>query len=454
MRGRPKLTVFLKPAVAVAGDELLAEVVLVSRSETPVESITLTFTGDEWIGGGKSWDRRTIVAQRAAFGERTLEKGEQRVSARFVIPPDAPPTHAGRTVHVGYELDVHVSIPWWPDRRERYVVPVTRRALDSSSAPPKVFTNRKSGPADLHLEATVDTVTIEQGGAIAGAVSFANVSGKRIKSVDLVFQAREGIYWGDRQYWNDGATYVSTILERAPREGESATFRVRFPDQGTASFGTKRAQLAWSVAIVARVSFGDDVTLEIPITVVPASRKGSAQARRRAVLPPVGRERRALLFRAVGDRLGLELDAEAEELRGDVGAASLVIRLDQREDEGLFAIAELAWPGLGMDLSVRERKWTDAFGDVVDLGDERFAKRVHVVATDAERARRMFDDELRSSLLGLAMVELEDDGAILGRPVSVLSTESMLEDVLPLHAAAESLGAAVARVAATATAYR
>lgn len=448
------MTVFLEPAVAVAGGELLAKVVLVSKSETPVDSISLTLTGDEWIGGGKSWDRRTIVGQRAAFGERTLEKGEQRVSAKFVIPPDAPPTHAGRSVHVAYELDVHVSIPWWPDRRERYVVPVTRRALEAPSAPPKVFTNRKSGPADLHLEATVDSVTIEQGGAIAGAVSFANVAGKRIKSVDLVFQAREGIFWNGQQYWTEGATYVSNILERAPRDEESAQFRVRFPDTATASFGTRRAQLAWSVAIVARVSFGDDVTVEIPITVVPANRKGAAQARRRTVLPPVGRERRALLFRAVGERLGLELDAEAEELRGDVGAASLVIRLDQREDEGLFAIAELGWPGLGMELSVRERKWTDAFGEMVDLGDERFQKRVHVLANDAERTRRMFDDELRAALLGLALVELEDDGAILGRPVSVLSTESMLADVLPLHAAAESLGAAVARVAATATAYR
>jgi len=449
MRSRPKMSVYLEPAVAVAGTELTVKVVLDSKSETPVDSITMTLNGDEWVGGGDSWSKVRVVGLRAQFGERTLERGEHRLSARFAIPPEAPPSHRGRAIVVGYQLDVHVSIPWWPDRREIYVVPITRPGLPSAPSPPKVFTNRKAKGTDLHLEATVDEVTIEQGGVIAGAVSFANVAGKRVKSVDLVFQAREGI-----GTWIDGATYVSTILDRAPKEGESTTFRVRFPEDATASFVTARARLAWSVAIVARVSFGDDATIEVPITVLPKDRRGSGQARRRALLPPVGRERRALLFRAVGERLGLEVDAEAEELRGDVGAASIVIRLEHRDDAGLLAIAELGWPPLGMELAVRERRWTDAFGDAVELQDEAFEKRVHVRANDVERARRMFDQELRAALLGLTALELDDDGAQLGRAVSVASVEAMLEDILPLQTAAERVGAAVARVASTAMAYR
>lgn len=284
-------------------------------------------------------------------------------------------------------------------------------------------------------------------------VSFANVAARRIKSVELVFHAREGFRWDSQVYWVDGATWVSPILERAPREGESVSFRVKFPEDATISFDTPSAHLNWTVAVAARVSFGEDLEIEVPLTVTSKSKRGTAEARRRTVLPPVGRERRALLFRAVGEKLGLEVDAEAEEMKGVVGAASLVLRLEQRDDKGLFAVAELAWPALGMNVSLRERRWTDAFGDVIEL-DKAFDARVHVSGQDPERVRRMFDEELRVALLTLASLELDDDGALLGRPVSVLSTESMLEDVAPLYAAAERLGEAVARVATTATAYR
>lgn len=454
MRGRPKISLFLRPAVAVAGGEVTADLVLVSKSETPVDSITLTLRGEEWVGTAGHWDQRSIVLLRAAFGERTLERGEQRVSAKFTLPVDAPPTHRGPTVFVRYELDVHVSIPWWPDRRELYVLPVVQRPLPSAAEPPKVFTNEKASPSDLHVEATFDSMTLEQGGAVGGVVSFANVAGKRIKSVELVFQAREGVVTPGGIQWVDGATYVSKILDRAPKEGESAPFRVRCPEDATASFATRRTRLVWMVSIVTRVSFGSDVSIVVPFTLLPANRRGSGEARRRTVLPPVGRERRALLFRAVGERLGLELDAEAEELRGDASAATLVLRLEQREDQGLYAVAELSWPALGLDLAVRERRWTDAFDDGVGLDDEPFAKRVHVRANDVERARRMFDEVLRASLLDTPSIELDDEGALLGRPVRILSTETMLEDVLPLFAAAEAVGAAVARVATTAMAYR
>lgn len=454
MRGRPKIALYLRPATAVADGEVTAELVLNSKGETPVDFISLTLRGEEWIRGEAGWDKRAVVAQQAKFPARTLEPGEQRVAARFVLPPDAPPTHRGTAIYVRYELDAHVSIPWWPDRRELYVLPVVRRALPSLAEPPKVFTNARSSPADLHLEATLDRLSIEAGGVVAGVVSFANVAGKRLDSVELVFRAREGVTTSRGTYWIDGASLVSSILDRPPREGESAAFRVRLPADATATFANARARLAWSVAVVVHVSFGEDVRLEVPITVTPAHQQGAGLARRQSVLPPVGRERRALLFRAVGQRLGLEVDPEGEELRGAVGAATLLLRLEQREDEGLMAVAELSWPALALDLAVRERRWSDAFGDGVELGDPAFEKRVHVRASDVERARRLFDEALRAAMLDLPSLELHDEGALLGRPVRVQSTEAMLEDVLPLFAAAEALGAAVARVAPTTTAYR
>ncbi|MBI2394111.1 MAG: hypothetical protein HYV09_31355 [Deltaproteobacteria bacterium] len=452
MRRRPKLQVFLKPATAVAGSEVLAELVLTSKAETPVDAITLTLRGQEHVTVGEGWVSASIVAQRAAFGPRTLERGEHRVSARFVIPDDAPPTHRGRLVMVDYELEVHVDIPWWPDRRERYLVAVTRRPLPlAAPSPPTVFTNRKSAPNELHLEATIDDTRIEQGGVITGAVSFANVARKRVRSVDLVFQPREAVTSGDAPpVWLDGAALVSTILDRAPSEGETVPFRVKLPEDAAPTFSSRRARVTWSFSIVARVAFADDVTIALPILVSPAARRGAGAARRRTVLPPIGRERRALLVQAAAERLGLEVDAVHEELRGDAGLASLTIRLERREQSGLLAVAELSWPALGMSLAVRERRWTDAFGGAIDLDDAAFHQRVHVVAADADRARRMLDESLRAALVALTEIEIDDEGAVLAGPVSVTSSESMTGDLRPLVDAAQLLGSAVARVSVSA----
>ena len=447
MRRRPSLKVFLKPAIAIAGDEVLAEVLLTSKSVTPVDGLTLTLRGKEIIGDGKYVHyRREIVAQRAAFGPFTLEKGEHRRASRFPIPFDATPSYAGRTIFVEYELDVHVAIPWWLDRRERFIIPVTRRGVDTPSAPARVFCNRTGRGSELYIEATVDDQRVEQDGAISGAISFANVSQVRIKRVELQFHARETVGAPTPKWQLDAATYVSTILDRAPTEGETARFRVRLPKNATVSFHTPHGRLDWFVAIVAIVSMGEDARIELPIEIVPATR---GARRRRAELPPVGHERRALLLRAAAERLELEFTAEREELRSVVASSTIVIRLEPHEGKGLVAVAELTWPTLGLDLELRERRWTDAFGEELELKDDAFRKRFYVRAGESERASTMFDADVRASFSSLTEVEIDDEGAVLARPISVQSVETVVEDLRPTLAAARALAEAAARIAPT-----
>jgi hypothetical protein len=174
-----------------------------------------------------------------------------------------------------------------------------------------------------------------------------------------------------------------------------------------------------------------------------------AVRRRRAQLPPVGHERRTLLLRAAAERLELELTAESEELRTVFASSTLIIRLEPHEGRGLVAVAELTWPTLGLDLELRERRWTDAFGEELELSDPPFRKRFYARATETERASLMLDADVRGSFASLTEVEIDDEGAVLARPISVQSVESVVDDLRPTLDAARRLADAAARVAPT-----
>ncbi len=444
MRRRPHVKLYLRPSIAAAGSEVVAEAVLTSRSTTPVEAITMVLRGNERVGGGNQFTTVPIVSQRASFGPRTLEKGEHRVAARFPIPHHAPPSYRGHFIAIDYELELHVSIPWWLDRRERYVVPVSRRVPESEPEAPRVFANRGKNN-EPYIEATLDDQTVQQASAISGATSFSNVSRARIKHINLEYQQREAVVHGNEvPMWQTVATYVSTILDRAPNEGETVRFRVGVPEGAAPTLVGAHARVSWTVAIVCVVSFGTDVRLTIPITVLPTAR---APRRRRRELPPVGGERRALLLRAAAQRLELDADSDGQELRGTFGPATAVVRFESRDELGLLAVVDLAWPALDLALEVRERKWTDAFGEEVELDDAAFHKRFHLSARERERVERLFDDDVRRALLSLAEVAVDDEGAVLGAPISVQSLETVLEALTPMIENARVLASAVARVA-------
>lgn len=450
MRFRPDVALFLKPAIAIAGDEVLVEAVLTSRSETPVDAIKMTLRGLETAGfQGRGAFQRSIIGQRAAFGPRKLVKGENRVSARFPMPYDAPPSYRGTLLLIEYELDLEVTIPWWLDRRQKFVIPVSRRGTFNEPVAPKVYCNRQRTPDALYMEATLDDERVEQGSVLTGVVSFANVSSARIKRVELQFKSRESIGPARAQpLWHqDGATYVSTILDHAPKEGEPATFRVTFPRDAAMTFQSEHGRVEWTIAIVAVVSFGDDISINIPIKVTPPSRMG--RQRRRAELPPVGRERRAKVLQAAAQRLELDFDGAREELRSTAASSTISIRLEPHEGRGLVAVTELAWPALGLELELRERRWTDAFADELAIDDAPFRKRFHVSAKEKERASLVLDGDVRSALSGFTEVELDDDGAMLARPISVQSVETVMKDLEPTLAAARCLAEAAARVVPT-----
>ena len=111
MRGRPSVRTFLRPHVATPGQPLQVEVVLTSRSETPIDYVETTLRGTAHMQMGKYGSSAPLLGHCARHGPRVLSKGEHRFASRFDVPQGVPPTYRGGVAWVEYVLTVHVSIP-------------------------------------------------------------------------------------------------------------------------------------------------------------------------------------------------------------------------------------------------------------------------------------------------------------------------------------------------------
>ncbi len=361
MRGRPRVQVFLSRATVDPGASLSVEIVLDSDDETPVDFIDFTLRGTQRVvlGEGRGQQTRELIVLALARREtpRVLPRGEKSFRVRFDIPERMPPTYRGLSATVLYELGVHVSIPWWPDRRSSFDIRVAIPSSPSRPLPPVLtFGSSAKGAAaeGIYIEASLDRIEVSPGGVLQGAASFSNVATSRVRSIEIAFVLTEHLLapWVSAV---PAKKYSLTLVKGAPAEGQPLPFKIRLPPDVPPGFAAALFRLAWHLEIRAVVLFGDDVVLRIPIDVVPAT-VGEVPAKTRVA--PVGRERRAIVWAGVAERLGLQNDPEHETMRTALGAASLVVNLLQSGD-ATSTVARFSWPSLGLDLRVSERSWSE-----------------------------------------------------------------------------------------------
>src|SRR5581483_2623545 len=187
MRSRPTVKVYYSSAMLEPGKSLLVDVRFQSRSKTPVDFIEFLLKGGESVVHGQGQYRHVVANERIRLqhreGSAVFTPGEHRYRVRFDVPNDLPPTYRGTGVFVAYGLQVHVAIPWWPDVRATYDVPLVVPQAPLPGSLPKTYCSSDRGPSDgkLYLEASVDKFAIAPGDAIEGAVSLANVNASRVR---------------------------------------------------------------------------------------------------------------------------------------------------------------------------------------------------------------------------------------------------------------------------------
>ncbi len=455
MRSRPKISLYLQPAAPVPGSRLVAELRLLSRSETPVDRIVLRLTGSEQRYRGavttnnvsmSHYDTADYVSLLAKTDALVLGKGEHRQRFQFDLPTNIPPSYRSRLTLIQYEIDVRVEIPWWPDRHERFAVPLLPTPLPPSTLGARVLCTTDGGPSgtDLYLEVSLDRTQLDLGESIEGAVSVANVRFHRVRRVEVSFVALEAD--GSNRWVQESQRLTAVILEGAPTEGQPIPFRIAFPKDAPTTFTTGLTRVTWGIEIRAVVALGRDVTLSAPLF-VSSPHPATAGPKKLDRVPPVGSERRALVWAEVAQRAGMRNEAEAERMTREVDDVSVTITLEHRGDAGIHSVAALSFPALGVDLAVTERKWVDGVtGGSVELADPLMRRRFTVRGREAAQIEATFDAELCGALVAIPSVVLHDEDGLLAAPGGAHAADDLLLFVRRVLAIAHALGGAPHRI--------
>ena len=392
------------PREVRAGDELQAEIRLKAKRPVRVASVFFTLRGQERSGPATY---PFLRLQAELLTPEVLPSGETRLRCRATIPADAPPRYEGSPHYqVEYLADIHVDVPWWPDRRVSYVVPVRPRDEPLPDEEPYHFSTRPAGPlpGKMHLEGIVDRRVLLPGGTISGRVALSNIAAIRYRELTLDLIGEETMHGLRRE----GKRY-SLRLPLPTADGDPIDFRMRVPDVAP-TFQGHHGRLDWKLVLTA-VGRGGEMRVPIPVRIaVPGE---NAEARQLATaLPSIGNRRVAELWERIGaaERFRLEDDA----LVSEEGAVTMRLGRAHRGREGVFLEATLHYPSLGMGLDGGLRT---GFQRVLALGEpgEGFFREHYVAGRDDDQAREFGDALFAAWAPPHRVDDLHDEALTLSR---------------------------------------
>jgi Arrestin (or S-antigen), N-terminal domain len=452
MRSRPTLTL-ARPHVIVPGKSFEVELQIDSRTETPLDALTLTLTGAEIRAAGKSYLKFDLVHQEAALGKVLLGAGMKKTfRAHFHIPAGAPPSHSGPSGRIEYSVTAHLDIPWWPDRLSTFVLPV-HQAPSEPRRRPGLFSTAPQGPlgTELVLEVSLEDTEVVPGDVLRGVVAVNNAAHHKVIRLIGVLVADELNPQGGYGYRSRAYTGEKVLIHNGrPRDGTSYPFRLAVPRDARPSFKSHFFQLEWRVQVRALISFGSDVLAGPPITIHPRSSAAKPRAKAgKRKSPALGSERRSLIWGEVADRCGLNADAEHERMANAFGSVLLTITVELREG-ALWSVAKLEWPDAGLDFTLVERRWAHAFKALVETGDDAFDRRFALRARDATQTLAALSRQLRTALLTFAEVSLDDEGGELASEGNGYDLDELHAFVSRAVAAAKAADVALQRIPAPA----
>ncbi len=425
MRSRPDVTVYLDPAEPTPGQRLRAHVRLTAATETPFDAIDVELAGSEMryrrtVSQGKTsvrkYHRREVFRLGKSFPAGVLKPGTWDQAIDFDLPPYAPPTYRSEFTTIAYEFSVRVHIPWWPDRHEKYDVPIRVPTVAPGRPQPMVFTSQagEHRGEDPVIELSLEDQRLPVTGFLAGAIAVTGLGDRKLRRIELstrcietaIVSSTAGPAEVDRRTW--------TLLESTPVEGDAIPFRIVVPPELAPTFHSPFIRIDYALEVVAVVAFGHDFSLRVPVVVE------RLQSPRHAApgLPLVGKQRHLSVWRAAVDAARaagttvVAFDPERAGLVLDVGGVRVEVAEEHREGLGPCIVAELSYPALGLDLRLCERRWTDLGAKLPGL-DKRLSKRFTVKAREPMQVTSLLGAEVRDALEVFDEAALDDERAVV-----------------------------------------
>jgi len=363
IKRRPRVAL-LTPRVIHAGEPFTVTIDLDARRDVPIDGLDVRLSGSETIFAGKAARTREFVRLGARLmGEGVLRAGRASYKCAFDLPKDAPPSYTSDHVRVTYEMLVHVSVPWWPDVRDRFEVFVQRstvaRMIEGKAV---VVSTAPSGPRgkEPYVEVSLDSDVVAAGGTLTGAVSLGNVAANRYRTIHAGAVCTETIDLGQLAHFPRQENIVRVADASSLVDGQAVPFLVAVP-WTMQSMSSELWSLDCSVDVRVEIAWAPDIGISIPIRVLHGVDR--LVDRPLAVPPSVGSDRvRAIWERVASDpklareiqRAGLAagdgLSFDGEALSGASGEVRVRVARENRGREGVFLVARLAYPSLDIGL--------------------------------------------------------------------------------------------------------
>jgi hypothetical protein len=447
MLGHPKVEVLLSPSPVFPGQSLLVEARFASKRKVKTRGVSLSLVGTERFLDEQSPSHR-FLALTATFAPVELAGPGQTLRARFDLPPNVPPTVSGRYAKIGYELSLNVDLPWWPDLDREYVVAVSSPAQESAPEPRVFVSSHDARGKGLYAEMTLPSRCIAPGKVLRGAVSFTNVSRLGRMRPYLAFVCREG-HRGTSGF--DTERFTFELGDMPAEDGVAIPFRVRFPETAARSFEGVLGHVSWTMEVRVGTNAGafrGDSIMAIPIQ-VGDFREAAASA---APSVAIGRTRRAAVWRDAAAELGMRFDEVDTRLHAEIGRVVLELTPEDLASTGPCLEARLAFPRVGLGLSVRPRSLRDLlpWGET-KTGDRHFDGALTARGRDEALVRAFLDDVLRRALLECPEATLDDARARFAAPGAGFEKTAVLLHARRSLALAHAIDASLARLPAPST---
>jgi hypothetical protein len=449
MRSRPKVSVYLSPAVATPGEQLEVDCRVEALTETPVDWISITLEGVTFtaVGSGQYRSVAKVSHYKRAWRSEpaTLVPGTYRHRVSFDLPESLPASYGvSDDARIAYVVTVRVSIPWWPDRVSRFVVPVAAREGPAPRAVPATLSTTGEGPRGTKpfMEVSLATTELAPADFLAGSVSLANLGGRRVRGlvgslVEIESLTEPVVTRRECRRFN------FRLHDGEPPENQAIAFRLRVPAAATPTFGTPSVGVSSHLEIRADVAWGEDIVLRPALTIVPRSSAPRAAAE---WVAPVGRDKRMRVWKRVADATAFVLDPEGERLVGSRGAVNAEIRTEQRDGD-FWLVANLAYPSLGLELSIAPREWTDALAmNVIRTGDPRVDDKLSAHAREHPQASAVVTSDFLALLLPFEQLAVADAAARLAIRGGAHDADSVRSFATQVLEVAGALDAAAQRI--------
>ncbi len=283
-----------------------------------------------------------------------LGQGRHEYPVRFRLPADVPASYVGEALRIEYTVRVRVNIPWWPAAQASFLVQVV---AGSSSIVDEQRVVYSSGARALqqhkpYAELSLGASTLRPGAALRGAVALSNVAYNTYRGLQMELVAAERYPTLFGQHSNHRRSHKWTIPIAEPVEGKPIHFSLALPDDLVPGFTCGRCSLEWYLVLRVDVAWAPNPRMWVPVVVLG---KGGGDDKKEELPVPlaVGAERRELVWRKVAEKAGFRYDGRS--LSTSVDGVDVQITREHDGRRGVFLVARLLYPDLGVGLSVAGR---------------------------------------------------------------------------------------------------